>query len=102
MIMLTCLSLIVGAALGQRQTVFILIPAIACTLVVIAACSMAAGLELWMTGLTLMLTVIGLQLGYLAGAAIQVVAARYRLFPAGEAGAGNNVVRLAMTGRRTG
>lgn len=80
MVMLTCFSLIVGAALGLRLTFLILVPTIGCILVIVAGFGVATGLGIRSTGLMMVLTASGLQLGYLAGAAIQVVAARLLLF----------------------
>src|SRR5450759_195449 len=68
MIMLTCVSLIVGAALGQRLTFLVLIPAIGCALAVVAGFGVAVRLDLWSTILAMILTATGLQIGYLAGA----------------------------------
>ena len=70
MMTLTVLSLIVGAGLGQRHTFFILIPAIACILSVAAGFGVATGLDLWSTVLMMALTVISLQIGYVAGALV--------------------------------
>jgi hypothetical protein len=77
MIMLTCVSLIVGAALGQRLTFLVLIPAIGCALAVVAGFGVAVRLDLWSTILAMILTATGLQIGYLAGATIRVLAARH-------------------------
>ena len=68
---LTFLSLIVGAGLGQRHTFFILIPAIACTLSVAVGSGVATGLDLWSTVLMMALTVMSLQIGYVAGALVR-------------------------------
>ena len=75
MIALTCLGLIFGAALGYRQTVFILAPAIVVISAVVAGFGMLAHVGLWSTALAIVVTVTGLQLGYLAGAAWRVVTA---------------------------
>ena len=76
MITFTCLSPLVGAVLGQRYTFLILIPAIACTLAAAAGFGIAAGLNFWSTMLAMVLTVTGLEIGYVAGAAIRLIAAR--------------------------
>lgn len=80
MIMLTCLSLIVGAALGQRLTVLVLIPATGCTVAVVTCFGMVSGLDLRQIVLMIAIAITGLQIGYLAGAAIWVATERYRLF----------------------
>jgi hypothetical protein len=77
MVMLTCISLIVGAAFAQRLTFLVLIPTIGCALAVVAGFGLAAGLDLWSIALTMILTATSLQIGYLAGAAIRVLATRH-------------------------
>ena len=76
MITFTCLSPLVGAVLGQRYTFLILIPAIACTLTAAAGFGIAAGLNFWSTMPAMVLTVTGLEIGYVAGAAMRLIAAR--------------------------
>jgi hypothetical protein len=76
MITLTCLSPLIGAVLGQRHTFLILIPAIACALTIAAGFGIAAELNFWSTMLAMVLTVTGLEIGYVAGAAVRVAVAR--------------------------
>jgi hypothetical protein len=69
---LTVLSLIIGVVLGTRYKVLILLPAIACGLLIASL----AGLYVYGTAglimLTMGATLVGLQIGYLAGVAGQL------------------------------
>ena len=82
MLVLTCLSVILGAVLGYRQTVVVLIPAIVLTLAVATGSGVIAGLDFWSTVLTITLAVTGLEMGYLASAATRVMALRRFAGPA--------------------
>jgi len=73
MVVLTCLSLIFGAVVGYRYSVFFLIPAIIFTFVAAIGFSAAVGSGFWSTVLTIIAALICLQIGYLASAALGIV-----------------------------
>jgi len=60
-----------GAALGMRFNLFIIFPAMAICVIVIA---LAEGNSLWTTAVAMMLGLTGLQMGYFAGTFIRFVA----------------------------
>jgi len=69
MMNLTILSLLLGAILGLRFKVFILVPVIFSGLVVSTIAGFARGADLWPMVLTMMVASAALQLGYLGGTA---------------------------------
>jgi len=75
MVMLTIASLIIGALLGQRFKVFVLVPTIALATVAIAGASLAHGNSAWSTALAAVLVVTGLQMGYLGGMTARLITA---------------------------
>ena len=67
-------AMLIGALLGQRFMVFILVPAIVIGSAAILAFCVAHNNNLWITLLLLALTITALQMGYLGGAVIRFVA----------------------------
>jgi hypothetical protein len=73
--------LIFGAAVGYRHSVFILIPTIILTFIVVTGFCVMTGSGFWPAVLTIAATLTCLQIGYLAGAAFGL-ALRTRSVPA--------------------
>jgi hypothetical protein len=69
MIMLTVLSLGLGAVLGLRFRLFILVPIILFSAVVGTIAGFAQGADFWPTILKIIVASAALQIGYLVGAA---------------------------------
>ena len=67
----TVISLLVGMALAQRFRVLVLFPAILLTLFLAIGAAMMRPEPDWRLGLTALITVVGLQVGYLAGIGIR-------------------------------
>jgi hypothetical protein len=63
------ISILVGAGLGSRFRVLVLLPAIAISLVVIATIDRVHGVGSWSIVEQTVLAVVALQVGYLVGAA---------------------------------
>jgi hypothetical protein len=81
MISLTIVSLLAGALVGLRFSIYVLVFVIYLATAVIAL--MGAAVELtWWTALDIAVGAVGLQLGYLAGSALVSGAAGYRPMPA--------------------
>jgi hypothetical protein len=72
MISLSILCTVVGAVLGLRFKVLVLVPATLATGIVIATVSVSTGTEVWWTVILTVMGVTLLQLGYLGGAAISL------------------------------
>ena len=72
------LSILVGAVLGMRLRVLILVPAIGFFLAGIAGIGGARGDELWSIATAMILAAIGLQIGYLSGSTSRFVMAASR------------------------
>ena len=68
--------LFIGAPLGVRFRVLVLIPAIILTVVTAGGFEMAQHQGAWSSALTTIAAVIAMQMGYLGGACVCVVAAR--------------------------
>ena len=62
-------ALVIGAALGMRHNVFILVPASLVSVAAAVALGMACDDSAWTIVLTSFLTVVALQIGYLLGGA---------------------------------
>jgi hypothetical protein len=75
MTMLATMALLIGAMLGQRFKVFILVPAIVIGSVAILAFGMTYNNTLWSTLHVMALTITALQMGYLGGAVLRSVVA---------------------------
>jgi len=73
MITLSMISLLVGAGLGQRFKVMILMPAIAIVLVLAVATGIAQGQTAWSIVLIAATTATCLQIGYFVGIGIRHV-----------------------------
>jgi len=73
MISLSILCTVVGAILGLRFKVLVLLPATLATGVVIAAVSVSTGTGVWWTVILTVMGVTLLQIGYLGGAAISLL-----------------------------
>ena len=68
----TLISLLVGMVLAQRFKVLVLFPAILLTLFLATGAAIVRTQQLdWMLGLTALTTVVGLQVGYLAGIGVR-------------------------------
>jgi len=72
MLSLAIVFALVGAVLGSRFRVMVLVPTIAVSLLVIAATNAAIGAGLWMAAIEVVIAIIAVQLGYLSGAAIRL------------------------------
>jgi len=94
MLMLICL--LVGAVLGQRFKVFVLIPAMMMALT--AAAVFAWFGTIWQSLFGATVAVFGLQVGYLAGIAIRyfTAAAHYRRMPGSPLSAAPSAHRNAI------
>ena len=64
------LSFLLGAVLGHRFKVLVLVPAIAIGVVVTIGLGIARADDVWLIGLTGALISVSIQIGYLFGAAI--------------------------------
>ena len=85
MLMLVLASMLVGAVLGLRFRILVLVPALLLMLALVVAGGLAHGDDVWSILLALMLGGISIQLGYLGGTAIRftVAAARAPRLPVG-------------------
>jgi hypothetical protein len=79
MIILAMTAIIIGALLGQRFKVFILVPAIAIGSAATFGIGMAHNNSLWSIVLTMVLAMSALQMGYLGGVIIRFVSAGARV-----------------------
>lgn len=68
-------AIIIGALLGQRFKVFILVPAIAIGSAATFGIGMAHSNSLWSIALAMVLVISALQMGYLGGIVIRFVSA---------------------------
>jgi hypothetical protein len=75
MFVLVILSTLAGMVLGQRFKVLILLPAIAVTLLVTIAAGLARAETPGMLALSAILTMVGIQVGYLLGIGIRQLTA---------------------------
>jgi len=64
------LSFLLGAVLGHRFKVLVLLPAIAIGVVITIGIGIARADDVWLIGLTGVLISVSMQIGYLCGAAI--------------------------------
>jgi len=79
MMMLAITTMLIGALLGQRFKVLILLPAIVIGSAAIFAFGMAHSNGLWSILLATAFTITALQLGYLGGSVIRFVIAEARI-----------------------
>jgi hypothetical protein len=79
MTVLAMTAMLIGALLGQRFKVLILIPAMAIASAAVFALGVAHNNNLWSVLLVAALTVTALQLGYLGGTAIRFAIAGARI-----------------------
>jgi hypothetical protein len=79
---LTILSLLAGALLGLRFSVYVLVFAIYFGAAVIAGVGAAVEIEVWRIALDIAVGAIALQVGYFAGGALMSDVAPSRLLPA--------------------
>jgi hypothetical protein len=79
MTMFAMTAVLIGALLGQRFKVLILVPAIVVGLATVLGFGMAQNGNLWSTLTVMALTITALQLGYLGGAVIRFVVAGARV-----------------------
>jgi hypothetical protein len=70
----TALFLFIGGVLGFRFKVLVLIPAIILTIIVTGSIEVAQRQDSWFSALTTLAAVIAIQIGYLGGIAVGVVA----------------------------
>ena len=84
MLALTCLSLTFGAAVGYRHSVFILIPTIILTFIVVTGFCVVAGSGFWPAVLTIAAALTCLQIGYLVSAVLGIVLKTRRAPPRAE------------------
>lgn len=73
-IILTILSIILGAGLGLRLTYPLLVPVVTSAMAIVALIGFAQGQDTWWFVVAAILVATGLQFGYLAGALALVVA----------------------------
>jgi hypothetical protein len=78
MMLLAVLGILTGALIGARLTVFALIPAMACALIIGGAATIAGGSAFGPTIAELALLFISMQIGYLGGAALRFCVPLYR------------------------
>jgi hypothetical protein len=71
MIILAIMAIIIGALLGQRFKVFVLVPAIAVGSATTFGIGMAHDNSLWSVLLAMVLAISALQMGYLGGIVIR-------------------------------
>ncbi len=76
--MFAIMTTLIGAMLGLRFKVLILVPAIVTSFLAIFGIGIAHGVGLWASLLATLLTITTLQIGYLAGAAVRFGVARAR------------------------
>jgi ketosteroid isomerase-like protein len=67
MVMLTILSVLIGAVLGLRLKVYILVPAIFSMLALVIFIQSVCGYDFWSLAISAGLVTVGVQIGYLAG-----------------------------------
>jgi hypothetical protein len=79
MTMFTITAVLIGAALGQRFKVLILVPVIVIGSAAILGFGVAQNSNLWSILLVMVLTITALQMGYLGGAVIHFVVAGARV-----------------------
>jgi hypothetical protein len=84
--MLLVLSLLIGAALGMRFGVLILLPAILLSLALNAGIAAAQDSGLWDTLLAIALSITGIQIGFLAGSSARYFITAWRSPPLRGAG----------------
>lgn len=70
MLMPALISLLIGSVLGQHFKVLILYPIFLATLFLAASVAMARPDADWTAGLTVVVVIVGLQIGYLVGIGI--------------------------------
>jgi hypothetical protein len=90
MLTLMILSTLFGAILGTRFKVFVLFPAIFTSAALIAGAGVAHGGDVWSIALAVTVCITGLQIGFLAGIAIRVAAARAPRLPGDHAAASSS------------
>jgi hypothetical protein len=73
MIILILLSLLVGAVLGLRFKVFVLVPVISGALAIVVVDGIARGDPLWRLAFTMIVIATVLQLGYILGNVVRFV-----------------------------
>ena len=73
MIILTLLSILLGAGLGLRLTYPLLVPLVAAGMIVVVLVGFSQGQEAWWFVVAALSVATGLQFGYLAGALALVV-----------------------------
>jgi hypothetical protein len=71
MLILAAIGLLVGAALGLRFSVFILIPAICFALIIAAIDGIAGGHEVWWIASTMVIVATSIQVGYIGGVVVR-------------------------------
>lgn len=76
---LALLSLLTGMTLGMRFKILVLLPAIACVLPIAITVSLIEGGSAWSMFLAVVMPIVGVQLGYLAGIGIRHFLALARL-----------------------
>jgi uncharacterized membrane protein len=76
---LALLSLLTGMTFGMRFKILILLPVIACVLPIAFAVSLLEGGSAWSMFLAVVMPLVGVQLGYLAGIGIRHSLALARL-----------------------
>src|SRR5215470_19595925 len=78
MFSLAIVHTLIGAVLGLRFKVMVLVPMFAISLIAIAGVNAALGTGLWMTLIEMVIAVTSTQVGYLGGAAIRLFLAAPR------------------------
>jgi hypothetical protein len=78
MVILILIGVLVGAVLGLRFKVFVLVPVISIALVIVAVDGVARGDELWRLAVSMIVIATAVQVGYILGIVIQFVMASAR------------------------
>ncbi len=78
MTIVAILSLLLGAVLGHRFKVFVLVPTVAIGSAVAIGVGFAEAVDVWLIVLTVTLAVVCLQIGYLCGAILVSLAVASR------------------------
>jgi hypothetical protein len=78
MFSLAIVHTLIGAVLGLRFKVMVLVPMFAISLIAIAGVNAALGAGLWMAVIEMVIAVTSAQVGYLGGAAIRLFLAAPR------------------------
>lgn len=80
-ITILCVAALFGAALGLRFKVFVLFPATALVVGIMAAVDLASGAGTWTAGFCVVFAAVALQIGYLVSSAVSGIVRERHQFP---------------------